>query len=138
MFKCEDKMCEVCKIENNLNIDWFYILRKEFDKEYYINLKRKLHIIDFIPKSCEIFEFMNFCSFINVKVVFVAQDPFQNRSEACGLTFSARKDAKKLPSCTRTFFKAIAADFGDFDVPNHGNLKYLAEQGVLLMNDTLR
>ena len=71
----------------------------------------------------------------DVKVVILGQDPYHGRSQADGLAFSVQKGIK-LPPSLRNIFKEIEDDLG-LDSPKHGDLSFLAEQGVLLLNSVL-
>lgn len=72
----------------------------------------------------------------DVKVVIVGQDPYHEPGQAMGLSFSVPKGVKVPPSLVN-IYKEISQEYGcqmDF---NNGDLTYLAEQGVLLLNSIL-
>ena len=70
-----------------------------------------------------------------VKVVILGQDPYHGPGQAHGLAFSVR-DGVKVPPSLVNIFKEMESDLG-IARPAHGNLSKWAEQGVLLLNNTL-
>jgi len=129
--------------ENTINPQieesWKNILRDEFKKPYFSNLKsflveeKKQYRI--FPPGGLIFNAYNSTPFEKVKVVLLGQDPYHGPGQAHGLCFSVPKDIPQPPSLVN-IFKEINADLG-FPIPNHGNLEKWAKQGVLLLNATL-
>ncbi len=71
----------------------------------------------------------------NVKVVIVGQDPYHGYGEANGLAFSVSPGIK-IPPSLLNIFKEINNEY-HFSVPKSGDLTNWAEQGVLLLNNTL-
>ncbi|SEK54268.1 Uracil-DNA glycosylase [Aquimarina amphilecti] len=125
----------------NVNIEnsWRTRLEQEFDKPYFKSL------IDFIeleyeketcfPPESEIFSAFDYCSFDDVKVVIIGQDPYHGIEQAHGLCFSVNKDINIPPSLINVF-KEIESDL-NIPFPSNGNLTRWAKQGVLLLNATL-
>ncbi|MEM6856985.1 MAG: uracil-DNA glycosylase [Pseudomonadota bacterium] len=70
-----------------------------------------------------------------VRVVILGQDPYHGEGQAHGLAFSVVEGIKVPPSLVN-IFKELEADLG-LTRPSHGNLTAWAEQGVLLLNNTL-
>ncbi|MEO0698425.1 MAG: uracil-DNA glycosylase [Pseudomonadota bacterium] len=70
-----------------------------------------------------------------VRVVILGQDPYHGAGQAHGLAFSVM-DGVKVPPSLVNIFKEREADLG-LARPSHGNLTRWAEQGVLLLNNTL-
>jgi uracil-DNA glycosylase len=70
-----------------------------------------------------------------VKVVILGQDPYHGPGQAHGLSFSVPEGVKVPPSLTN-IYKEIASDLG-IPAPGHGNLEKWAQQGVLLLNNSL-
>jgi len=70
-----------------------------------------------------------------VKVVILGQDPYHRPGQAHGLAFSVQDGVKAPPSLVN-IFKELESDLG-LPHPLHGNLSQWAEQGVLLLNNTL-
>ena len=70
-----------------------------------------------------------------VKVVILGQDPYHGPGQAHGLAFSVQ-DGVKVPPSLANIYKELESDLG-IARPAHGNLSKWAEQGVLLLNNTL-
>ena len=130
------------KIElNSIEIEdsWKNILSKEFNSEYFQELKSFL--IEEKTKSTVyppgklIFNAFNTTSFNKVKVVIIGQDPYHGPGQAHGLCFSVPQGIA-IPPSLRNIYKELANDL-QIEKPLHGNLTKWAEQGVLLLNATL-
>jgi uracil-DNA glycosylase len=70
-----------------------------------------------------------------VRVVILGQDPYHGPGQAMGLCFSVPEGVRPPPSLAN-IYKELAADCG-VPRPVHGDLSRWAEQGVLLLNNTL-
>ena len=118
---------------------WKTRLQNEFEKEYFINLtnfvKKEYNSYTIYPPGQLIFNAFDKCSFENVKVVILGQDPYHGPGQAHGLCFSV-KDRVVFPPSLVNIFKEIHNDIGT-SLPNSGNLERWAEQGVLLLNASL-
>lgn len=118
---------------------WNEILKEEFDKPYFeqltsfVNDAYNQHTI--YPQGNKIFSAFDHCSFEDVKVVIIGQDPYHGEGQANGLCFSVADSIKKPPSLVN-IFKEIKEDIG-VEIPDSGNLERWADQGVLLLNATL-
>lgn len=123
----------------NLNADWQEVLKEEFQKEYFSRLEEFVKISYqenlCFPEVKNIFTAFNSCSFENVKVVIIGQDPYHDNGQAHGLSFSVL-DGMKHPPSLKNIFKELETDL-EFSIPESGNLSNWAEQGVLLLNATL-
>ncbi|MBW3468557.1 uracil-DNA glycosylase [Arthrospiribacter ruber] len=118
---------------------WKKRLNREFSKPYFVQLT------DFVrdeyrnqvifPKGPEIFNAFTHCTFENLKVVILGQDPYHGPNQAHGLSFSVREGVPFPPSLLN-IFKEINRDL-DQSIPSNGNLERWAKQGVLLLNATL-
>lgn len=91
----------------------------------------------FPPKNLIFNAFSNF-DFEDLKVVIVGQDPYHQNGQAMGLSFSVNNECK-IPPSLKNIFKEI---YNNFPHTSHkeitcGDLTYLAEQGVLLINRSL-
>ncbi|MFL0355009.1 uracil-DNA glycosylase [Erythrobacter sp. GH1-10] len=71
----------------------------------------------------------------DVRVVILGQDPYHGPEQAHGLAFSVQ-DGVKIPPSLVNIYKELESDLG-IERPSHGNLSRWAEQGVLLLNNTL-
>lgn len=118
---------------------WKEILNKEFEKEYFKALTEfiRTDIKDYkiFPPCKLIFNAFDQCSFEDVKVVILGQDPYHGPGQANGLCFSVN-DGVKFPPSLINIFKEISQDLGK-PRPQSGNLERWAEQGVMLLNATL-
>ena len=76
-----------------------------------------------------------YCSFNDLKVVIIGQDPYHGKKQANGLCFSVHEDVKHPPSL-KNIFKEIETDL-ETTYPVSGDLSRWATQGVLLLNATL-
>lgn len=70
-----------------------------------------------------------------VKVVILGQDPYHGPGQAMGLSFSVPAGVPPPPSLAN-IYKELASDLG-LEPPKHGDLTRWAEQGVLLLNNSL-
>lgn len=99
-------------------------LLSKLDEE--IDFSKNLPSKDLIFKAFE-------CDPKSVSVVIFGQDPYPNAEHAMGLAFSVKKNIRKLPASLRNIFAEIKSDIGGAD-PIDGDLAYLSEQGVMLLN----
>lgn len=118
---------------------WKNRLKNEFEKDYFKNLaafvKSEYLNHKVFPKGRQIFNAFDHCSFDDLKVVIIGQDPYHGDGQANGLCFSVN-DGVAMPPSLINIFKEIKADLGT-DFPQTGNLERWAKQGVLLLNATL-
>ncbi len=118
---------------------WKTKLDKEFAKPYFeelVDFVRKDYGTNTVfPPGKLIFSAFNHCSFDDLKVVIIGQDPYHGFGQANGLCFSVADGVKKPPSLVN-IFKEIQQDIGK-EIPESGNLERWASQGVLLLNATL-
>ena len=122
-----------------LGNDWDEILCEEFKKEYYLKirefLKTEYRTRVIYPPMFDIFNALKFTSYENTRVVILGQDPYHEKGQAHGLSFSVKRGVKIPPSLVN-IYKELKSDLG-IEAPNHGDLSSWAEQGVLLLNATL-
>lgn len=121
------------------NNSWDILLKDEFKKPYYLNL-RKFLVQEYktqtiYPHMDNIFNALKYTDYKNVKVVILGQDPYHQPNQAHGLCFSVLKGVNPPPSL-QNMYKEIHAEYG-YPIPDHGELTYWAEQGVLMMNTVL-
>ena len=123
------------KIEDS----WKSRLEAQFEKDYFVKLvqfvKDEYQSATVYPPGKYIFNAFNYCSFEEVKVVIIGQDPYHGKRQANGLCFSVNEGINTPPSLVN-IFKEIKADLGK-EIPATGNLERWATQGVLLLNATL-
>lgn len=119
--------------------DWQELLKDEFDKEYYKNLREflvkeyKNKIV--YPDMFDIFNALHYTPYENVKVVILGQDPYHGEGQAHGLSFSVKPGIQAPPSLIN-IYKELQTDLNCY-IPNNGFLKKWADQGVLLLNTSL-
>lgn len=121
------------------NNSWDILLKDEFQKPYYLNL-RKFLVQEYktqtiYPNMHDIFNALKYTDYKDVKVVILGQDPYHQPNQAHGLCFSVKKGVNPPPSL-QNMYKEIYAEYG-YPIPQHGELTYWAEQGVLMMNTVL-
>ena len=111
-------------IWNSLGFQKFYkMIMAEYDKK------------TIYPPKDYIFNALKLTSYKDTKVVIVGHDPYHAEHQAHGLSFTVQKGVK-LPPSLQNIYKEMADDLGVV-VAQDGNLDYLAEQGVLLLNTLL-
>ena len=119
--------------------DWDELLKDEFQKEYYLRLRRflayeyKHHTV--YPDMYDIFNALRYTAYADVKVVLLGQDPYHGQGQAHGLCFSVQKGVTPPPSL-QNIYAELHRDVG-FQIPRHGNLSAWTRQGVLLLNTVL-
>ncbi len=127
---------KMVKLEN----EWDELLKDEFEKEYYQNLRQFLlteyKTQTIYPNMYNIFNALKYTSYNDVKAVIIGQDPYHGVNQAHGLSFSVMKGVTPPPSLVN-IFKEIKSDIGIDNLGKHGELTKWAENGVLLLNSVL-
>ncbi len=122
-----------------LHNDWSEHLEEEFQKDYYLQLRRFLideyRSAKVYPDMYDIFNALHYTALEAVKVVILGQDPYHGPGQAHGLSFSVKPGIKPPPSL-QNIYKELHDDLG-CDIPNHGHLLHWTKQGVLLLNTAL-
>ena len=119
--------------------DWAQYLDEELNEPYYRELRQFLigeyrsRVI--YPDMYSIFNALHYTPYASVKVVILGQDPYHERGQAHGLSFSVQPGIEPPPSLSN-IFKELQSDIGCF-IPDNGCLRPWAEQGVLLLNAVL-
>jgi uracil-DNA glycosylase len=125
----------VVKISNS----WDSLLRKEFESEYYRDLreflKEEYKNFTVYPDMYDIFNALKTTDYPDVKAVILGQDPYHGEGQAHGLCFSVKKGIAPPPSL-KNIFKELHDDL-NIPIPNHGFLEGWASSGVLLLNTVL-
>ena len=127
-------------MQSNFNPSWQTVLSEEIQKSYFQDLMKAVdeeyqNHTCFPPKEL-IFAAFDYCSFDDLKVVIIGQDPYHGLGEANGLCFSVN-DGIKIPPSLRNIFREMNDDLGTIFFPNSGNLESWAKQGILLLNTSL-
>lgn len=122
-------------------MQWQDVIGPEKEKPYFQALlerveqaRREGKIV--FPPAEDVFNALRYTALEDVKVVILGQDPYHGPGQAHGLSFSVLPGVKVPPSL-KNIYKELAADISGFNIPDHGNLKPWAEQGVLLLNTVL-
>ena len=124
----------------NIGNDWDELLKEEFEKDYYLNLRAFLKREYFsekriYPPMNDIFNALKYTSHSGTRVVILGQDPYHGPSQAHGLCFSVKRGVIPPPSL-KNIFKELYSELG-ISEPECGELVGWAKQGVLLLNTTL-
>lgn len=124
----------------NFGNSWDEVLKGEFDKPYYQNLRQFLineyRTKTIYPGMYDLFTAMKLTPYENVRAVIIGQDPYHGPNQAHGLCFSVKKGVTPPPSLVN-IFKEIKSDTGIDNLGKHGELTSWAESGVLLLNAVL-
>ncbi len=108
--------------------DYSKTLHSFLDEEY-------SHYVCYPPRNL-IYNAFNHTPLDKVKVVIVGQDPYHEPGQAMGMAFSVPENIDVPPSLVN-IYKEIQNEYHcDMDF-NSGDLTYLADQGVLLLNAIL-
>lgn len=119
--------------------DWDELLKDEFTKEYYINLRNFLkteyssHKIH--PDMYDIFNALKWTSYEGTKILIMGQDPYHEEGQAHGLAFSVKKGIA-IPPSLLNIYKELKNELGLY-IPDNGYLEKWARQGVMLLNSAL-
>ena len=112
------------------------IQKEEFCERLNVFLNKEYQDYVCYPPRELLFNAFKLTPLDKVKVVIVGQDPYHEPGQAMGLSFSVPKGIKVPPSLIN-IYKEIADEYNckiDF---SSGDLTYLAQQGVLLLNSIL-
>lgn len=119
--------------------EWDELLKEEFASESYLRLreflKREYSSRTIYPSMFDIFNSMKKTAFKDVKAVILGQDPYHEKGQAMGLSFSVPAGVEKPPSLVN-IFKELHSETG-MEIPASGDLTGWANQGVLLLNAVL-
>ena len=124
----------------NIGNDWDEILKDEWEKPYYLELrqflKREYASGTIYPPMNDIFNALRYTSFEDTRVVIIGQDPYHGPNQAHGLCFSVMEGIEPPPSL-KNMFKELESDLGITQPPHYGKLTKWAKQGVLMLNNVL-
>ncbi len=117
---------------------WKEFLDEEKKQPYYLKLKQAVdeEYANYrcFPDYRRIYHAFSKTKMENIKVVILGQDPYHEINQAHGLAFSVL--CPDLPPSLVNIYKEMSDDL-QIAVHQDGNLDYLAEQGVLLLNTVL-
>src|SRR3989344_6231706 len=119
--------------------EWELLLREEFAKSYFGELREKVRHAyleeKVFPHPSRMFRAFELCRSNDVRVVILGQDPYHTSGVADGLAFSSFPK-NPVPPSLLNMYKEIEAEFG-CACPPTPDLTRWAEQGVLLLNASL-
>ncbi|MDO6585470.1 uracil-DNA glycosylase [Salipiger sp. 1_MG-2023] len=90
---------------------------------------------DILPPVAQRFAALDAVAPEEVRVVILGQDPYPTPGHAHGFAFSVEPDVRPLPRSLGNIYKELQAEFGA--CPPNGDLRFWADQGVLLLNSAL-
>lgn len=127
---------------NSLKIhpSWSDILQKEFDSEYYQNIKKTIvndiNLWETIyPPLDKVLNAFEKTPLDKLKVVILWQDPYHWPYQAHWLSFSVQDWVSQPPSL-KNIFKELHDDIGS-EIPKNWNLEKWCSEWVLLLNAIL-
>ena len=121
-------------------MNWNAFFNQEKNKPYWKELEAfwdkeyKTHVI--YPARENIFHAFDLTPLENLKVVIFGQDPYHEPGQAMGLAFSVPDNIKTPPSLLN-IYREIEDEYNTVIFDKSGDLTYLTEQGVLLINTIL-
>jgi uracil-DNA glycosylase len=123
---------------------WQKLLASEFEKPYFLELMQQIDqeyaLHTCFPQKELIFNAFEKCSFQDLKVVIIGQDPYHGevngKCESNGLCFSV-EDEIPIPPSLKNIFTEINSEYDRIFFPTSGNLERWAKQGILLLNSGL-
>ena len=123
-------------------MSWTVFFNKEINKKKLIEIDEYLEEekhkysgeLQIFPKEDLRYLAFDLCSFEDIKVCILGQDPYHQEGQAMGLCFSVPVDIKIPPSLVN-IFKELYQDLGSQKID--GDLTSWAKQGVLLLNSSL-
>ena len=123
-----------------MSISWKDFFEKEKEKAYFRKLEEFLdneykNKVIYPPRDL-VFNAFSLCPLDKIKVVIIGQDPYHEPNQAMGLSFSVPSTCKVPPSL-KNIYKEIEDDCNEIFFNKDGDLTYLANQGVLLLNSIL-
>ena len=89
------------------------------------------------PAPEHILHAFKLCPWDKIRVVIIGQDPYPNRANAMGMSFSIPRDRRPIPPSLINIYKCLLEHKLIPSMPDHGDLTAWARQGVLLLNATL-
>jgi len=126
--------------EIKMNQDWKEFLKEEFQKPYFLEIKKKyIQALKagktIYPPANLTFNAFNSTPLNSLKIVLLGQDPYHQPFQAMGLSFSVPKGVS-IPPSLNNIYKELQADLG-IAIPKYGDLTKWAKQGILLLNSIL-
>ena len=119
---------------------WKNALGATFCDDFFSDLTPRIdELIDndviFFPPIDRLFHALHLTSFRDTKVLILGQDPYHKFGQANGLAFSVDSNIS-IPPSLKNIYSELAEDV-ECSNPNHGDLSFWSQQGVLLLNALL-
>lgn len=122
-----------------INNDWNDFFATEFEKEYFKKLSdfinNEYNTRTIYPPKGNVFNAFRYTPLANIKVVILGQDPYHEKGQAHGLSFST-PEGNPIPRSLANIYKEIDDEYG-CGIPTSGCLINWAKQGVFLLNTVL-
>lgn len=122
-----------------INNDWQDFFNVETRKDYYLELrnflKHEYQTQTIYPPMNDIFNAFKLTPLSKVKVVIIGQDPYHNKGQGMGLSFSVN-DGIKIPPSLKNIYKELEKE-GFHPDTSTGDLTKWAQQGIFLLNACL-
>ena len=117
--------------------EFFSLIKEnEYSKKLNVFLNKEYSSYECYPPRDLLFNAFKLTKLKDVKVVIIGQDPYHEPGQAMGLSFSVPRTVRVPPSLIN-IYKEIQDEYGvKMDLTN-GDLTYLANQGVLMLNAIL-
>jgi uracil-DNA glycosylase len=120
-------------IANNIHPNWFPLFRE--NQHLLCSIFQQLDNILFYPEHKNIFNAFKIDPKF-IKVILLGQDPYINKNQAHGLSFSVQNNCKIPPSLVN-IFKELNNEYKNKYNFVHGNLQKWHDQGIFLLNSAL-
>ena len=119
---------------------WKNALGASFCNDFFSDLTPRIDwLIDndviFFPPIDRLFQALHLTSFLDARVLILGQDPYHKFGQANGLAFSVDRNIS-IPPSLKNIYLELAEDV-ECSNPNHGDLSFWSQQGVLLLNSLL-
>lgn len=121
-------------------LGWESFMKRMAEAELRI-VREKYLQAPYYPHPNDLFRAFHYVKPEDIKVVIVGQDPYHGlrpdrKPQATGLCFSVRSDEQLQPSL-RTIFDELRREYPTFKPYANGDLTHWAQQGVLMINQSL-
>ena len=119
---------------------WKNALGASFCNDFFSDLTPRIDgLIDndviFFPPIDRLSQALHLTSFLDTRVLILGQDPYHKFGQANGLAFSVDRNIS-IPPSLKNIYLELAEDV-ECSNPNHGDLSFWSQQGVLLLNSLL-
>ena len=111
------------------------VMSTDYANELATFISREREDFTVFPPEDQVFSALSYFSPTDTSVVVLGQDPYHERGQAHGLSFSVQPNIP-IPPSLRNVFAERENDIG-LTPPTHGTLTPWAQQGVLLLNTAL-